>query len=90
VHVLARKSGRNETFVNQALHLVLRLALRTLYPSESAIMRMAYWSCHGLSGYDATFVALAEDLDGRWLTADERAVKIAGPKNCQALRAWGA
>jgi predicted nucleic acid-binding protein len=29
-----------------------------------------------MSGYDATFVALAEDIKGRWLTADKAGARI--------------
>lgn len=88
VHVLARKSGRNTAFVRQGLQLVLRLGVRTLALSEAALRRAAYWACRGLSGYDGTFVALAEDVGGRWLTADEEAAKIAGRGVTTTLRAW--
>jgi len=88
VHVLARKSGRNQRFVTDALLLILRLGIRTLVLSETALHRTVYWACRGLSGYDATFLALAEDVDGRWLTADERAAKAAGKRRTETLRAW--
>ena len=88
VHVLARKSGRNKPFVAEALALVLALGLRTVLLSESALLRSAHWACKGLSGYDATYVALAEDLRGIWLSADERAVKTAGAKHATSLRSW--
>jgi predicted nucleic acid-binding protein len=38
-----------------------------------------------LSGYDATFVALAESVSGRWLTADREAVRIAGSRLAELL-----
>ena len=72
-HVMARKSDRDELFVVDALRLVLRLGIRAVSLSESGMLRMCHWSCQGLSGYDATFVALAEELGGRWITADVRA-----------------
>lgn len=78
VHVLARKSARDERFVRRALELVLSLGIRILPLAHSALTRIAHWTCRGLSGYDATFVALAEDVRGRWLTADREAAKIAG------------
>jgi len=87
VHVLARKSGRNADFTNEGLRLMLRLGVRTLPLSEEALLRTAHWACQGLSGYDATFVALAEDLEGRWLTADESAARGA-PDVAQTLEAW--
>lgn len=86
LHVLARKSGRDLLFVERALALTLRLGLRTLALSEAAWQRAASWSCRGLSGYDATFVGLAEDLGARWLTADERAVKTIGVGAAEMLR----
>jgi predicted nucleic acid-binding protein len=88
VHVLARKSGRNQRFVTDALRLILRLGIRTLVLSEAALLRTAHWTCQGLSGYDATFVALAEDVGGRWLTADERAATTAGKRRTETLRSW--
>jgi len=88
VHVLARKSGRDAVFVESALRLVIRLGIRTLPLAETALVRTAHHTCRGLSGYDATYVALAEDLGGRWLTADLRAAKIAGAKTAQTLAAW--
>jgi predicted nucleic acid-binding protein len=88
VHVLARKSGKNERFVKEALALILALGLRTVLLPEAALLRTAHWSCRGLSGYDATYVALAEDLGGVWLTGDERAVKTAGRKFAKSLAGW--
>ena len=88
LHVLARRSGRDLGFVAPALGLILRLGIRTLPLSEQALLRAARWACRGMSGYDATFVALAEDLGGRWLTADERAARIAGPGAAETLRSW--
>lgn len=88
VHVLARKSGRNRRFVHDALDLFLRLGVRTLPLAETALLRSVDWACRGLSGYDATFVALAEDVGGRWLTGDESAAKIAGRGNAETLRSW--
>jgi predicted nucleic acid-binding protein len=88
VHVLARKSGRDRTFVRTAVDLLVRLGIRTLPLSDRAIGRMADWACRGLSGYDATFVALAEDLGGRWVTADARAARLAGRTHARTLSAW--
>jgi len=88
VHVLARKSARDERFVNGAIELVLRLGLRTVALSESALVRTGHWACRGLSGYDATYVALAEDLGGRWLTSDEPAAKKAGARFARTLADW--
>ena len=88
VHVLARKSGRNAAFVAGGVGLIIRLGVRTLPLAAPAILRTAHHACRGLSGYDATYLALAEDVGGRWLTADTSAAKIAGPKHTQTLAAW--
>lgn len=88
VHVLARKSGRDASFVREALPLTLRLGMRTLNLREEALLRVAHWACRGLGGYDATFVALAEDVGARWLTADERAIRVVGRRSALSLRSW--
>lgn len=89
-HVLARKSGRDREFATRAHGLLLNLGFRTLALSQEAINRVSHWTCAcGLSGYDATYVALAEDLRGRWLTSDEKAVKLAGTDVCCLLDSWG-
>lgn len=88
VHVLARKSGRDARFVRDAVELIGRLGIRTLGLRREALLRTAHWACQGLSGYDATFVALAEDVGGRWLTADERAAGVAGRGTAETLTSW--
>ncbi len=88
VHVLARKSRRDLEFVQSALGLVISLGIRTIHPSAKALERMAYWSCRGMSGYDATFVALAEDLNGLWLTADNVGARLAGRQRATTLDSW--
>lgn len=90
LHVLTRKSGRDLGFVRNGLGLILRLGIRTIPLSQQALLRAAHWVCRGMSGYDATFVALAEDLGGRWLTADEPAARIAGRGAAETLKAWAA
>lgn len=88
VHVLARKAGREAGFVREALQLLLRLGIRTLPLTEAAILRTGHWACRGMSGYDATFVSLAEDLGGAWLTADDRAAKLAGRGRAVTVARW--
>jgi predicted nucleic acid-binding protein len=46
------------------------------YPMTSALAERANrFAEKGLTGYDACYVGLAEELDGMWLTFDEQAVK---------------
>jgi predicted nucleic acid-binding protein len=78
VHVLSRKSGSDTDFVTHACELLLRLGLRTLGLDEKSWKQAAAWSGQGMSGYDATYAALAASLNGRWLTADARAADKLG------------
>jgi predicted nucleic acid-binding protein len=87
LQVLARKSGREAGFVSTALGLVQRLGLRTLALSENGWNHAAHWCALGMSGYDATYLALAQELGGRWLTADEVASAKAGA-SAMSLGAW--
>lgn len=88
LHVLARKSGGDEVFVASGVDLLLRLGLRVLPLTATALRRAAEWAARGLSGYDASYVALAEDLAGRWLTADDRAARKVGVNASLKLAAW--
>ncbi|MBW2262787.1 MAG: type II toxin-antitoxin system VapC family toxin [Deltaproteobacteria bacterium] len=88
IHVLARKSGSDTDFVKRALDLVMRLGLATLGLSEQGFASCSTWCCKGLSGYDATFVALASECDGIWLTADERAARVVSPDLLGNLSDW--
>ena len=87
VHVLARKSGHDAQFVENAIHLLLRLGLRTLGLDDDGWRGACRWSARGLSGYDATYVALAEQLGGCWLTDDGAAAQKA-PALATTLAAW--
>ncbi len=89
VHVMARKSGNDPSFVASGFELVLRLGLRTVALPKGAMQRTVHWACSGLSGYDATFVALAEELGGVWTTSDRSAVKRAGDHAEVLAERWG-
>ena len=88
VHVLARKSAHDLQFVRQALDLVGRLGTSTIGLSEHSLQVVADLACDGFSGYDATYLALADDLGGLWLTADARAASRAGPARALGLDSW--
>ena len=85
-----RKSHQDTAFAKKSLALLLRLGLRTVPLSEAALFRTVHWCHRGLTGYDATFVALAENLDARWLTADERGAAACGKKVALSLHAFTA
>lgn len=86
VNVLARKSN-NVDWVREGLATVISFGIRTLMLAEPALLQTADWACKGLGGYDATFVALAQDLGGRWLTTDTRAARIAD-EHAVTLLGW--
>jgi predicted nucleic acid-binding protein len=77
IHVLSRK-WREVATVRSAVDVVIRFGIRTLALSNNAWLRSSDWACTRVGGYDATFVALAEDIGGKWLTADEEAASAVG------------
>jgi predicted nucleic acid-binding protein len=75
IHVLSKKSGKKVQFVQEALDLVLSFGLPTVFLTKEGLSKAVQYSCEGLSGYDATYVALANQLKARWVTSDSQAVK---------------
>jgi predicted nucleic acid-binding protein len=74
--VLARSPGANGPQVGEALGLIEALGLHRVANGHELLATAARFAVDwGLSGYDATYVALASLLGGTWLTADERAAK---------------
>jgi predicted nucleic acid-binding protein len=72
--VLARLPGASTRRVQEALALVEALGLARVSNGHELLATAAGFACDwGLSGYDATYVALASLVDGVWLTADARA-----------------
>jgi predicted nucleic acid-binding protein len=60
--------------VQEALGLVESLGMARLGNGHDLLAKAAAIACNwGLSGHDATYVALASLTDGVWLTADARA-----------------
>ena len=88
LHVLHRKSGGDGDFTRAALEMLLRLGFRTLALSDTGWQAAAAWCQRGLTGYDATHAALAEELEGKWLSADTRAVRRVGSEHAVALDDW--
>lgn len=78
IHVCTRKSGRDAHFVADAVDLFLDLGVRTVGLSKAGLRRATEWACKGLSGYDAIFVAVAEETGGSWITADVQAARVVG------------
>jgi predicted nucleic acid-binding protein len=72
--VLARLPGATSARVREAMALVESLGLARIGNGHDLLARAADLACEwGLSGYDATYVALASLAGGVWLTADARA-----------------
>ncbi|MEI6791506.1 MAG: type II toxin-antitoxin system VapC family toxin [Myxococcaceae bacterium] len=88
LQVLARKSNNDLVFLNRSLDLITRMGLRTFWLSNDALLKAAEFSCLGLSGYDATYLALAHDLKGYWLTADQKALKKNLSPHILSLNNW--
>jgi predicted nucleic acid-binding protein len=76
---LRHYTARDEISAARGLSLIDLLGRLpiTRYPHDSLLDRM--WSLrHNLTAYDAAYVALAEALDARLVTADERLAAAPG------------
>ena len=72
--VLARMHGVTAVDVAEAISLVEALGLHRVANGHELLASAAELAVDwGLSGYDATYVALARLAGGAWLTADRRA-----------------
>lgn len=72
--VLARMRGVTATDVTRAISLIESLGLHRVANGHDLLATAAELAVDwGLSGYDATYVALARLVKGTWLTADRRA-----------------
>ena len=72
--VLARMHGVTAADVAEAISLVEALGLHRVANGHDLLATAAELAVDwGLSGYDATYVALARLVGGAWLTADRRA-----------------
>jgi predicted nucleic acid-binding protein len=49
---------------------------------EARLDSVARWTARGLTAYDASYVALAEEQAIRLITADQRIVETAAPVAC--------
>ncbi len=75
LHVLSKKSKQDLRFVEQAQGLIWRLSIPTIPLTDRGFKEAARFACDGVSGYDATYLALALELNAKWVTADVQAVK---------------
>ena len=80
-HVLLRVTKELErTYRNLERVMHLGIPCFSATPERCVrAMRLARQS--GLSGYDAHYVVLAEDLEGRWVTFDAKAARAVTPRS---------
>jgi predicted nucleic acid-binding protein len=78
-NVLVRRYGQPYDTVLEAVAELDGLGLRTVQSSRGGLLSsVALMVEHGLSAYDAIYLALAESLDAQLLTLDERLAAAAG------------
>jgi predicted nucleic acid-binding protein len=73
LHVFSRKFGGETEHVIWAMDRIFRLGIRPLRWDATMAGLAAKDVGRGLSGYDATYYAIARAVGGRWLTFDSRA-----------------
>jgi predicted nucleic acid-binding protein len=80
-NVLVRRYGRSVERVVSALRDLDELGLETVSPDRPAVLLgLDLMARHGLTAYDAAYLALAEIEDGALLTLDVRLAAAAGPR----------
>jgi predicted nucleic acid-binding protein len=71
--VLYRHHPNARMIFTEVVDRLLRSGVLRYPMTESIYTRMDRFVRLGLTGYDAVYVALAEELEGTWLTFDSRA-----------------
>jgi predicted nucleic acid-binding protein len=65
----------------EALHVIERLGVRTVHLERPLlVLAVGHSHAHGLTPYDAVYLALAESEDGRLATADRALATAAGDR----------
>ncbi len=64
--------GQSEKY-SSLLTEVMRLGMHRFQCSDELLGEMRTFQARGLSGYDASYAALAKHLNGTWITADKKA-----------------
>lgn len=84
-HVLYRVSGTQKTS-KHLFERLLDIPINRVPMTAALLERTLYFQSMGLSGYDGAYVALAQLVDGLWLTFDEKAhAKVAHLKLSMCL-----
>jgi predicted nucleic acid-binding protein len=76
--VVSRKHRDTALWVREGLPWLLDLPLHRVILNAELGAIMQEYTNRGLSGYDAAYVALAVQNEGRWITFDQRARSILG------------
>ena len=80
-HVLPRVAGEGAT-MERHLARILHLGVPCFNPTAERCARaMQLAEGTGLSGYDAHYVVLAEELGGCWVTFDAQAARAVTPRS---------
>jgi predicted nucleic acid-binding protein len=80
-NALIRRHRWDGAAVFEAIHELDTLAFETIELDRAILLSTVDLSeRHGLSSYDAMYLALADALDGSLLTLDERLRAVAGPR----------
>jgi predicted nucleic acid-binding protein len=80
-HVLGRVTGNRED-VRERLQRVMLLGIPCFTATaERCLEAMKLATRAGLAGYDAHYVVLASELEGRWVTFDRRAAERVRPRS---------
>jgi predicted nucleic acid-binding protein len=81
INVLARRYGYSGASVLEAVHELDELQVETIEADRSAVIGMIdLVERHGLSAYDAAYLALAEAVDAQLATADRQLAVAAGER----------
>jgi len=80
-HVLLRVTRRVDSTLER-LETVMHLGVPCFSATpERCALAMKYAARTKLSGYDAHYVVLAKELEGRWLTFDRKAASAVTPRS---------
>ena len=76
LHVFSRKFRGEEGHITWAMERIFRLGIQPLRFDAIVAALAAIETQRGLSGYDATYYAFAQAMEGLWLTFDSRAADL--------------
>ena len=71
--VLARMTDKADDIFKRGVMPILNGGILRYPMTDELASRAMYYIQRGLTGYDASYVALADLLNGRWLTFDAKA-----------------